>query len=191
MAITDRASTTTTTTTPVEDNSQRGWQIAWGVLLIVVGFLAVLLPGAAALATAVLFAWLLILGGGFEIAYAIQNRQRSGFGWKLVSGLLTLALGIVLLVLPIASVLSLAILVGAFLLASGIARVVLSFKVRPRRGWGWVLADGLVSIALAVLIAIGWPASSIAVIGVLVGFSLISTGIWRLMLRNEPAVGRM
>ena len=186
MATTDRVSATAPL---ADDNSQRGWQIAWGVLLIVVGFLAVLLPGAAALATAVLFAWLLILGGGFEIAYAIQSRQRSGFGWKLVSGLLTLALGIVLLVLPTASVLSLALLIGAFLLASGITRVILAFKVRPRRGWGWVLADGLVSIALAVLIAIGWPASSIAVIGVLVGFSLISTGIWRLMLRNGQAVG--
>lgn len=174
-------------TTPTDDNSQRGWQIAWGVLLIVVGFLAVLLPAAAAFATAVLFAWLLILAGGFEIAYAFQSRHRSGFGWKLVSGILTLALGIVLLVVPVASVLSLAILVGAFLLASGVARVVLSFKVRPRRGWGWVLADGLVSIALAVLVFVGWPASSVTVIGVLVGFSLISTGVWRLMLRNTPA----
>ena len=175
------------TAPPADDNAQRGWQIMWGVLLIIAGFLAVLMPGAAALATAVLFAWLLIFAGGFEVAYAMQSRHRSGFGWKLASGILTLLLGIALLFLPAASVLSLAILVGAFLLASGVARVVLSFKVRPQRGWGWVLVDGLVSIALAVLVFVGWPASSIAVIGVLVGFSLISTGVWRLMLRNSPA----
>ncbi len=49
----------------------RGWQIACGVLLIVFGFLAVLMPAVAALATALVFAWVLILSGGFEIAYAI------------------------------------------------------------------------------------------------------------------------
>src|SRR5690606_32668699 len=45
----------------------RGWQIAWGVLLIVAGVLAVLMPGIAALATVLVYAWLLILSGAFEL----------------------------------------------------------------------------------------------------------------------------
>jgi uncharacterized membrane protein HdeD (DUF308 family) len=53
-----------------------GWQIAWGVLLIICGILAVAMPGVAALATALVFAWLLIFGGGCEIAYAIQTRDK-------------------------------------------------------------------------------------------------------------------
>ena len=63
----------------------RGWQITWGVLLIVAGVAAILMPGIAALATVLFFGWLLAFGGVFEIAYAIHTRAQQGFGWKLVS----------------------------------------------------------------------------------------------------------
>jgi uncharacterized membrane protein HdeD (DUF308 family) len=121
---------------------------------------------------------------GCEIAYAIQTRDKDGFGWKLASGILTLVLGIAILVLPLAGAASLALLVGAFLFASGITRTVLAFRLKPQRGWGWILFDGLLSIGLALLIAIGWPQSSLAFIGLLTGFTLILTGIWRIMLRR-------
>ena len=162
-----------------------GWQIACGVLLIITGILAVLMPGIAALATALFFAWLLIFGGAFEIAYAIQTRRTDGFGWKLASGILTLLLGIAILLVPFAGVASLALLVGAFLFVGGIARTRLAFRLRPRRGWGWVLFDGLVSIGLAIFIAIGGPQSSVAFIGLLTGLSLIATGVWRIMLARH------
>jgi uncharacterized membrane protein HdeD (DUF308 family) len=110
------------------------------------------------------------------------------FGWKLASGILTLLLGLAILVVPAAGIASLALLVGAFLLLGGIARTMLAWRMRPRRGWGWVMFDGLLSIVLAILIAIGWPATSLALIGLLTGFSLISTGVWRIMLaRSVPA----
>ncbi len=164
---------------------RHGWQVAWGVLLIISGILAVLMPGIAALATALVLAWLLIFGGGCEIAYAIHTRGREGFGWKLASGIVTLVLGIAILVVPLAGVASLALLVGAFLFISGITRAGLALRFKPQRGWGWILFDGLLSIGIAILIAIGWPQSSLAFIGLLTGFTLISTGVWRIMLRQR------
>ena len=161
-----------------------GWHVVWGILLIVAGVLAVLMPGIAALATALIFGWLLVMSGVFEIVYAFQTRGHDGFGWKLASGILTLLLGIAIVVVPLAGVASLALLVGAFLFVGGITRTMLAFRLRPRSGWGWVLFDGLLSIGLALLIAIGWPASSLAFIGLLTGFTLISTGVWRIMLRH-------
>ncbi len=167
----------------------RGWQIAWGVLLIAAGILAVLMPEIAALATALVFGWLLLFGGGFEIAYAIHTRGHDGFGWKLASGILTLVLGLAILLVPLAGVASLALLVGAFLLLGGITRAALAWRLRPRRGWGWILFDGLLSIALAILIVLGWPQSSIAIIGLLTGFSLIFSGIWRVLLAGQRLPG--
>ena len=160
-----------------------GWSTAWGVLLILAGVLAVLMPAVAALATIVVFAWLLIFSGAVEVGYAVQRaRSHAAFGWALTVGVVTLLLGIATLVLPLAGIASLAMLVGAFLFAGGIGRLVLAFKLRPLRGWGWVLFDGALSVVVAVLIAVGWPASSIAVIGVLTGLWLIFAGVWRLML---------
>lgn len=174
------------TTSDIRSNAVpgSGWIIAWGVLLIIAGVLALLMPAIAALATALFLAWLLILGGAFEIAYAIHTRSHRGFGWKLCSGLLTLALGIAILVMPVAGVASLALLVGSFLLLGGIARSILAFQLRPLPRWGWVLFDGLLSIVLAFLIMLGWPESSLAFIGLLTGFSLIFTGVWRIALGN-------
>lgn len=168
--------------------SGHGWQIAWGVLLIIIGILALLMPGIAALATALFFGWLLLLAGGLELVYAIQTRSRKGFGWKLACGGLTLLLGLGILLVPLAGVASLALLVGAVLFASGAARTALAFHLKPLPGWGWVLFDGLLSIVLALLIAIGWPQSSLAIIGLLTGFSLLSSGIWRIVLARHFAI---
>ena len=56
-----------------------------------------------------------------------------------------------------------------------------------------MLFDGVLSIVLALMVAIGWPASSIPIIGLLAGFALISSGVWRIMLaralRDAPAAG--
>jgi uncharacterized membrane protein HdeD (DUF308 family) len=166
---------------------ESGWYLVWGLLLIAAGVLAVLMPLVAALATGLVFGWLLVLAGGCEIVYAIQTRAQPHFGWKLASGVLTLVLGIAIVILPLAGVESLALLVGAFLFVGGIVRTSLAFRFRPRRGWGWVLFDGLLSIALAILIAAGWPASSIEFIGLLTGFVLISTGLWRIVLHRLAA----
>jgi uncharacterized membrane protein HdeD (DUF308 family) len=96
-------------------------------------------------------------------------------------------LGIAILVVPIAGVASLALMVGAFCL-SAVSPNDAGISLKPHSGWGWILFDGLLSIAVAILIAIGWPQSSLAFIGLLTGFSLIATGVWRIVLRNHPLV---
>jgi uncharacterized membrane protein HdeD (DUF308 family) len=160
----------------------RGWSILWGALLIITGVLALLMPEIAALATALTLAWLLVFAGAVEILHAAQTRHRDGFGWKLASGIVTLLLGIGIVLFPVAGVATLALWIGAFLFAGGVLRLILAFRLRPRRGWTWVLVDGLLSIVVGALIAWGWPASSIPFIGLLAGFWLLFAGIWRIML---------
>jgi len=165
----------------------RGWSIFWGVLLIIVGILALLMPEIAALATVLTLAWLLIFAGIVEIVHAIQTRHRDGFGWKLAAGIITLLLGVAILAFPVAGIATLALWIGAFIFAGGIVRLILAFRVRPAKGWGWVLLDGILSIIIGGLIAWGWPASSIAFIGLLTGFWLLFSGFWRIMLDGRAA----
>lgn len=159
-----------------------GWSIVWGVLLIVAGILAVAQPVIAAIAFNLLFAWLLVFSGVVEIVYAIHDRAKEGFRLKLLLGILTLLLGIFLLVRPVAGVASIALMIGAFVLAHGVSAVMLAFRIKPRKGWGWVLFDGLLSIVIALLIAMGWPDSSFAFVGILVGITMMYGGIWRIVL---------
>jgi uncharacterized membrane protein HdeD (DUF308 family) len=159
-----------------------GWVIVWGILLILAGIVAIVEPTIAAVATALLLAWLFVFAGIVELVYAFQQRAHDGLAWKVISGLALLALGVYMLAFPIASIASLALLIGAFLAASGFSSVLLAFKLRPKDGWGWVLFDGALSIVIAIMIASGWPQNSIDFVGILVGFCLISGGIWRIML---------
>jgi len=156
----------------------------------VAGIVAIVEPAVAAVATALLLAWLFLISGIIELIYAYQQRAHDGLAWKVISGLISLALGIYMLAFPIASIASLALLIGAFLFASGVSSVLLAFKLRPKQGWGWVLFDGVLSIVIAIMIASGWPQNSIDFVGLLVGFCLISQGFWRIMLgralRTEP-----
>jgi len=160
----------------------RGWSIAWGLALIVIGILALLMPAIAALATALTLGWLLVIAGIVEIVHAFQTRRAKGYGWQLAAGIVTLILGLCILFFPIAGIATLALWIGVFLFAGGIVRLVFAMRLKPAKGWEWVLLDAIVSIIIGILIAWGWPASSIPFIGLLTGFWLLFSGIWRITL---------
>ncbi len=169
-------------TTVADPRRTGGWVIVWGVLLIIAGIVAIVVPAPAALAATLLLAWLFVFTGVVQLVYAFHQRAHDGFGWKLAGGLATLALGVVMLLFPVASIATLALVIAAFLLASGVASVMLGLNLKPKAGWGWVLFDGVLSIFIALLIALGWPANSISFVGILVGICMISGGMWRIML---------
>lgn len=158
------------------------WVTVWGALLIITGFIAIMQPAVAALGFSLLLAWIFVFAGVVEGVYAFQQRSQAGFAWKLLAAVALLVLGIVMLTNPIASIATLALVIGAFVFASGISSVMLGMHLKGKAGRGWVLFDGALSIVVAVLIAIGWPENSIAIIGILVGFCLISGGMWRIVL---------
>lgn len=158
------------------------WVTVWGVLLIVAGAVAILVPAPAALAFVLLLAWLLVFAGVVEVVYAFHQRGEEGFGWKLASALATLVLGVLLLLFPGAGIATLALMIGGFLLATGASNVMLAFRLKPKAGWAWVLLDGVLAIVVAILIASRWPQDSIGFVGILVGISLISGGMWRIVL---------
>jgi len=68
--------------------------------------------------------------------------------------------------------------------ASGVVEIMLAFRRKPQGGWSWLLANGILSIVLAILIVIGWPLGSLVLIGYLVGFQIITCGIARIALAN-------
>ena len=167
----------------IPDTRKTGtWVIVWGVVLIVAGIMAIMQPPIAALAVELLLGWLLVFAGIVQVVYAIQERGKDGFSLKILSAILVFLLGVFLLMRPLLGIASIALLIGAFMLASGVSNVMLALKLKPRQGWGWVLFDGILSIVIALLIATGWPQSSIGFVGLLVGIVMIYGGLWRIMV---------
>jgi len=157
-----------------------GWSLALGILLVIAGVVALLFPVMAAFAASLYIGWFALIAGAIAIAVAIRTRAEPEFGWRLLMGVVYVALGLILVANPIAGAVSLAIFVAAMMAALGVVEIALALRIKPRRGWGWVLANGILSLGLAILIAIGWPLGSLVLIGYLVGFQIITCGVARI-----------
>lgn len=159
-----------------------GWSIAVSLLVILAGILAIGLPLAAGIAVNIVVAWLLVFCGVAHLVFGWHIRAVGGLIWQVLLGALYIGIGAYLLVHPVAGLATLTLALAIYLLAEGLLELILSFRIRPRQGWGWLLADGIVTLILAIMIWQTWPASTEWVIGTLVGISMIFSGASRLML---------
>ena len=159
-----------------------GWSIVISVLMILAGILAIGVPLAAGIAVNIVVAWLLLFGGAAHLVFGWHLRGVGGVIWQILLGILYIAIGVYLLVHPLAGLLTLTLALAIYLFVEGVLELVLAFQVRPRRGWGWLLLDGVVTLILGLMIWRTWPASTEWAIGTLVGISIIFSGSTRLML---------
>jgi uncharacterized membrane protein HdeD (DUF308 family) len=158
----------------------RVWFKIYGVVLIILGLASILLPQVASLATAIMVGWLLVAGGIFGLISDFSAGTKApGFWWNLLTAALYLLAGIVLLVNPVAAVLTLTIVLAAYLLATGVTKVVTAFHYKSviPKAWLWVLFSAIVDIVLSGIIIAGLPGTAIWVIGLMVGINLLFTGI--------------
>lgn len=158
----------------------RLWFKIYGVVMILLGIAAILLPGIATLATSIMVGWLLVAGGIFGLISAIQSGSGSpGFWWNLLTAILCIIAGGTLLWNPLAGVVTLTVVLAAYLLATGVTKGMMAFHYKNviPRAWLWVLLSALVDIILGVMIVAGLPGTAIWVIGLLVGLNLFFTGV--------------
>ena len=170
----------TSTTTIVKPSV--GWSIGLSILMILAGFLAIAVPQAAGIAVNLLVAWLLVFSGGAHLVFAWHTRSAGGLVWELLLGILYILVGAYMLINPVLGLASLTLALAIYLLAEGVLEFILSLRLRPLPGWGWLLLDGIVTLILAIMIWRTWPSSTEWVIGTLVGISMLFSGISRLML---------
>ena len=158
------------------------WSIALSILMLVAGFLAIAVPQAAGIAVNLLVAWLLVFSGGAHLVFAWHTRSTGGLVWELLLGILYILVGAYMLINPVLGLASLTLALAIYLFAEGVLELILSLRLRPMPGWGWLLFDGIVTLILAIMIWKTWPSSAEWVIGMLVGISMLFSGIARLML---------
>jgi uncharacterized membrane protein HdeD (DUF308 family) len=159
-----------------------GWSIGLSILMILAGCLAIAVPQAAGIAVNLLVAWLLVFSGAAHLVFAWHTRTAGGVVWELLLGILYIFVGTYLLFRPVAGLASLTLALAIYLFAKGVLELILSFRLRPMPGSGWLLFDGIVTLILGVMIWRTWPSSTEWVIGTLVGISMLFSGISRLMI---------
>ena len=116
-----------------------------------------------------------------ERGAAVWARDWSGFFLFLLIGVLYAVAGFFTLQQPILAAESLTLMLAAAFVVGGVIRIIVAL-VERFPSWGWVLANGILTVLLGIAIWLQWPSSGLWVIGMFVGIDLIVNGTTWLML---------
>ena len=152
-----------------------GWFLAFGIGVAILGIAAVVRSIQATVASMLFFGWLLVLASGIEIAQAVMVGHWAGFFQHLLAAILFGIAGLLLVTRPVISAEVLTVFMAMFFLVGGLFQVIGSIAV-ALPGWGWQVADGLITLVLGLLVLAQWPASGLWVIGLFIGVDLIFYG---------------
>lgn len=172
-----------------EIHQSRGWFIFLGVVLILAGLAAIFFPFIGGLAVAVWAAIAFLIAGVAQTVHAFATKRWTGFLFDILVGLLYLAAGIILWFNPIQGVIALTVFLAVVLIVDGALRSIMAFQIRPRSGWLWLLAGGVLGIIAGVMIWQQLPSSAAWALGLLLGLNLLCSGVTFLSLASTRAEG--
>ena len=149
-----------------------------GIVLVVLGLAAIVIPPLATLAITFLFGWLFLISGAIGLVTTFWMREAPGFWWALISAALAVLAGGWLLASPMAGAVSLTVVLAVFFIIEGVVSIMfaLDHKRELSGRWGWMLASGVIDIGLGALIVAGLPSTAAWAIGLLVGINLVFGG---------------
>jgi uncharacterized membrane protein HdeD (DUF308 family) len=163
----------------VATSLQKHWALFLieGIILMILGLAAVIIPPLATLAAELLFGWLFLVSGVVGLITTLWMRP-AGLWWSLLSAIIGIAAGVVLLLWPLSGILSLTFVLIAFFAVEGVASIMFALEHKGELSgrWGWMLASGIVDLCLAAIIFSGLPGSAAWALGLLIGINMIFGG---------------
>src|SRR5690348_644809 len=149
-----------------------------GVVLLVLGATAIVIPPLATLAATLVLGWLFLVSGVVGLFTTFLMRHAPGFWWSLISAALGVLVGSLLLARPVSGAYSVTLVLIAFFIVEGVASIMFALEHRRELSgrWGWMLASGIVDLILAGIIFAGLPLSAAWALGLLVGINLVFGG---------------
>ena len=153
-----------------------GWILAYAILVILIGFVALANPIATGLTTGVLLGVFLIGYGVLAIVSGVSSLSDRGRWTEVLLGVLGVVTGGFILFNPFAGAISLVWALGFWLLVSGIFQV--ASAIRGAYDRGWRLALGVLDILLGGYLLFAGPATSLVMLATIVGISFIFRGVF-------------
>jgi uncharacterized membrane protein HdeD (DUF308 family) len=108
-----------------------------GIILVVLGVLAVMVPPLAGLAATVLFGWLFLISGIAGLITTFAMRQAPGFWWSLASAVIGILAGGLLLAQPVQGLLTLTFVLIAFFILEGVATIMFALEHKQSLSGRW------------------------------------------------------
>lgn len=165
-----------------ELRSSWGWLVALGVVLLLLGFVALANLFVATVVSVLYIGVLMLIGGVGQIITAFRIRKSGSFWLWLVSGLLYAAAGVFAFYNPALAAQVLTVLLAVSMIAAGLGRIGIGVRKPRMRGWGWVVASGVLSILVGMIVFAGWLFASLFILGLVLAIDLTFLGMSTLLL---------
>jgi uncharacterized membrane protein HdeD (DUF308 family) len=143
-----------------------------GSLSIAAGVIVLAKPGNSLATLAVITGIFVLVDGIFDLVASFSGRTANR-GLAALLGVLDIVIGVLLIRHPIGGVLAIALLIGIWLIAVGIVRMVAAFDSEHR---AWNIIVSLIEIAAGIVI-VSSPPIGFATLALLVGISFIANGV--------------
>jgi uncharacterized membrane protein HdeD (DUF308 family) len=165
-----------------QEGLRRTWRalMAIGIAAIVIGCIAIIIPAAFSVGTAIFVGWILMILGAFLVAAAFSATTIGSVVLRLIWAFLTIIVGFWLVIEPHNGTLTLTFVLGVYFLIMGATRIAVAFAARGRQGAGLVGLSGIAGLLIGILVLVKLPSSADWAIGLLVGIDLIFAG-WTLV----------
>lgn len=163
------------TAPPQFERRRTGWDIVFGLLIVIAGVIALAHVGLASVVSVLFLGWMALIGGLALAIGAIAGWRDPSRRWDLALGALLFLLGLGFIRNPGVGLLTLTLLAGSLLLVGGVLRIVAAFQ--PDAPRALLLFSGAVTLLLGLLVIGQWPVSAVWFLGVVVGVELIMDGI--------------
>lgn len=158
-----------------------------GVIVAILGVLAIAVPFLFGIELAVLFGALAVAGAIAHVASAFSTPGWRGSVIQLALGLVYAVAGVVLMANPVLAIATLPPLLAAFFLVEGLVLIAMSFAVRAEPNWEWNVFSGLLSLLFGALVLGGFPSTAPWALSVLFGATLVTTGVGLVFLGRGAA----
>jgi uncharacterized membrane protein HdeD (DUF308 family) len=149
-----------------------------GIVLVVLGLLAIVIPPLATLAVTILIGWLFLISGALGLVTTFWAKGAPGFWWSLVSAIIAIVAGVILLASPVGGSVSLTLVLIVFFIIEGVASIMYGIEHRRETTGrsGWMIVSGVIDLILAAIIFSDLPGSAAWAIGLLVGINMLFGG---------------
>ena len=149
-----------------------------GIVLVVLGVLAIIIPPIATIAVTIFLGWLFLISGIVGLVTTFWARHAPGFWWSLLSAVVAIAAGVVLLGWPVPGAVSLTLLLIIFFIIEGVLSIMYALELKKELSgrWGWMLISGIIDLILAAIIWGGLPGTAAWALGLLVGINMLFGG---------------
>jgi uncharacterized membrane protein HdeD (DUF308 family) len=158
------------------------WFVGMGVAFLLLGIAAFSDVFLATLVTVFYVGLLMLLGAVVHIVAAFRVHKWRSFLFWLLSGLLYGVAGALVFKEPLVAVSALTIVVAAAMVIAGCLRIATGIRERPHGGSGWIVASGVMTLLVGLVIALGWPLNAPWLLGLFLAIDLVFQGAAALAL---------